>query len=79
MKNKNRCNSVLLSCGVFYFRRRASYDVQGPFFGLCWGKDFLYLIKKLENSFEVKQKNLPLVMEAKKDNTTLKKTASLIP
>ena len=42
------------------------------------GRTFLWL-KKLANSFEVKQKNLPLVMEAKKDTTTLKKTVSLIP
>ena len=55
-----------------YFRWRASYDAQGPFFGLYRRKDF-FADKKLENSFEVKQKNLPLVVEGKQEEIDLNK------
>lgn len=56
----------------FCFCRRASYDAQGPFFGLYRGKDF-FVAEKTCEFFWSKTEKPPFSNGSKKDKTTLKK------
>ena len=67
MKNETE-KSVLLSCGVFCFRIRASYGVTSPF-RLTLGRDYCLSEKNFSNSGTIPLSRLVLNTAGKKNQS----------